>query len=64
VVTNSAVNASSICNANFNTAFTSGSAVVVATIVPTAGSLSVVIANAGATTNAVTTGTLAFNCVN
>ena len=62
VITNSSVAANSICHANFKTAFTAGSAVVVATIVPTAGSLSIVVANAGTTTNAVTTGTLSFTC--
>jgi len=64
VVTNSAIAANSICQANFITAFTAGSAIDVATLVPTAGSLSIVISNSGATTNAVTTGTLGFNCVN
>jgi hypothetical protein len=64
VVTNANVAANSLCFAQWVTAFTSGSAVVVATVVPTAGSLSIVTANAGTTTNAVTTGTLAFNCVN
>lgn len=62
VVTDANVAANSTCHANFKTAFTAGSAVVVATLVPTAGSLSVVVANAGTTTNAVTTGTLAFFC--
>jgi hypothetical protein len=64
VITNANVTASSICSATWNTAFTAGSGVTVATVVPTAGSLSVVSVNAGTTTNAVTTGTLGFNCVN
>ncbi len=64
VVTDSAISAASICTAAFQTAFTAGSAVTVATLVPTAGSLSVTIVNAGTTTNAITTGTLGFNCVN
>ncbi len=64
VVTNANVTASSICQAQWLTAFTSGSGIVVATVVPTAGSLSITSANAGATTNTVTTGTLGFNCTN
>lgn len=64
VVTNANVTAASICQAQWITAFTAGSGIVVATVVPTAGSLSIVSANAGATTNTVTTGTLGFNCVN
>ena len=64
VVTNANVSAASVCTAQWLTAFTAGSAVVVATVVPTAGSMSIVTANAGTTTNAVTTGTLGFNCVN
>ena len=63
VVTNSSILANSQCSGDFITAFTAGSAVVPATFVATAGSLSVVIANAGTTTNAVTTGTFAFNCI-
>jgi hypothetical protein len=62
VVTNANVAANSTCHANFKTAFTAGSAMTVATIVPTAGSLSILVVNAGATTNGVTTGTLAFYC--
>lgn len=64
VITNSAVAANSICTANFITAFTAGSAMTVATVTPSAGSLSVVVVNAGTTANAVTTGTLGFNCFN
>lgn len=62
VITNSSVAANSICQAQFISAFTAGSAVVVGPVVPTAGSLSIAIANAGATTNAVTTGALGFSC--
>jgi hypothetical protein len=64
VITNSSITTTSACTGNFITAFTAGSAVVVATLTPTAGSLSIVVANAGTTTNAVTTGTLAINCFN
>lgn len=64
VVTDSAVTAASACSAWWQTAFTAGSGVAVATVVPTAGSLSVISVNAGTTANAVTTGTLGFNCVN
>jgi hypothetical protein len=64
VITNANVAANSVCTAQWITAFTAGSAIVVATVVPTAGSLSIVSANAGATTNAVTTGTLGFSCSN
>lgn len=64
VVTNANVTAASVCTAQWITAFTSGSAMVIATVVPTAGSMSIVTANAGTTSNAVTTGTLGFNCVN
>jgi hypothetical protein len=63
VITDSFITTASVCTGNFVTAFTAGSAVVAATFVPTAGSLTVTIANAGATTNAVTTGTFGFNCV-
>ena len=62
VITNSAVTAASVCHVQPNTAFTAGSGVTVATVTPTAGSLSVVLVNAGTTTNAVTTGTLGFYC--
>jgi hypothetical protein len=64
VITNANVTAASVCNAFWITAFTAGSGITVATVTPTAGSLSIVSANAGATTNTVTTGTLGFNCVN
>jgi hypothetical protein len=63
VVTDSAILATSQCTANWITAFTAGSGVTVATAVATAGSLSVISVNAGTTANAVTTGTLAFNCI-
>jgi hypothetical protein len=63
VVTDSSILATSSCFGQWSTAFTAGSALVIATMVPTAGSLSVVTANAGATTNAVTTGTLSFYCL-
>lgn len=64
VVTDSSVTAASSCQAQFDTAFTAGSAVAVATCTPSAGSLSIVVGNFGSTTNAVTTGTLAFNLTN
>lgn len=64
VVTDSSIAANSVCMTNLITAFTAGSGVVLATATPSAGSLSVVLVNAGTTTNAVTTGTLGFNCVN
>ena len=64
VVTNSAVTTASNCTAQWNTAFTAGSGVVVGSVTPTAGSLSIVTVNAGTTTNAVTTGTLGINCFN
>lgn len=63
-ITNSAVTAASTCLVQPQTAFTAGSAVTVATVVPAAGSLAVLLVNAGTTTNAVTTGTLGFTCVN
>lgn len=62
VITDSAITATTQCTGAFITAFTAGSAVLPATFVPTAGSLSIVIVSAGGT-NAVTTGTLAFNCM-
>lgn len=62
VITDSSITTASVCSGQFITAFTAGSAVVTATLTPTAGSLSVIIANAGATTNAVTTGTFGFSC--
>jgi hypothetical protein len=61
-INDSAVTAASGCTGAFLTAFTAGSAVIPATIVATAGNLSVVIVNAGTTANAVTTGTLGFSC--
>jgi hypothetical protein len=64
VITNSAITTTSLCNGAFVTAFTAGSAVLPATFVPTAGSLSVVAVNAGTTANAVAAGTFAFNCFN
>lgn len=63
VITNSLITTASVCTAGFTTAFTAATAIVVGQIVPTAGSLTVTIANAGSGTNAVTTGTLGFNCV-
>lgn len=63
VITDSAITTASVCQANWITAFTAGSGVAVATVVPTAGTLTVISVNAGLTTNAVTTGTLGFNCV-
>jgi hypothetical protein len=63
VVTNSSVTTASSCFAQWSTAFTAGSGVYVGSVTPTAGSLSIVIANGGTTTNAVTTGTLSFNCI-
>src|ERR1700729_2930865 len=63
VITNSSVLANSQCTGAFITAFTAGSAMAPATFVATAGSLSVVVGNFGSTSNAVTTGTLAFNCI-
>lgn len=64
VVNNSAVTAASVCQAQWITAFTAGSGVTAATVVPAAGTLTVTNINAGTTANAVTTGTLAFTCVN
>jgi hypothetical protein len=63
-INNSLVNAGSLCNGTFVTAFTAGSAVSPATWVAGAGALTVVISNGGTTANAVTTGTLAFHCFN
>jgi hypothetical protein len=64
VITNSLITAASNCTAAWNTAFTAGSGVTVATVVPTAGTLTVISVNAGSTTNAVSNGTLGFNCFN
>jgi hypothetical protein len=63
VVTDSSIAVGMSCFGQWSTAFTAGSALYVSTMVPTAGSLSVVTANGGATTNAVTTGTLSFYCI-
>ena len=63
-ITDSAIAANSICTANFVTAFTAATTINVGQLVPTAGSLAVSIGNSGSGTNAVTTGTLGFNCVN
>lgn len=62
VITDTAIAATNQCKAWFNTAFTAGSAMAVATVVVTAGSISVLTGNFGTTSNAVTTGTLAFEC--
>jgi hypothetical protein len=64
VITNSSITAQSACTAQWITAFTAGSAIIAATVTPSAGSLSIVNVNAGSTTNAVATGTLAVNCFN
>jgi hypothetical protein len=64
VITDSAITTASVCTAGFTTAFTAATAIVVGQIVPAAGTLTVSIANAGSGTNAVTTGTLGFNCFN
>jgi hypothetical protein len=64
VINNSLVTAASNCFAQWNTAGTAGSALVVGTVTPTAGVLTIVTSNAGTTTNAVATGTLGFHCVN
>jgi len=61
-ITNSSVTATSTCLVQPITAFTAGSGVAVATVVPSAGSLAVTLVNAGSTTNAVTTVTLGFSC--
>lgn len=63
-ITDSAIAANSVCQAEFLTAFTAATTIVAGQAVPTAGSLAVSIANAGSGTNIVTTGTLGFNCVN
>jgi len=52
------------CQAWFGSAFTAGSGVGVATATPTTNTLTVVGVNAGTTSNAVTTATLNFNCIN
>lgn len=63
-INDSSITAASACLAQWITTFTAGSAIVVATVVPTAGVLTVISTNTAATSNAVTTGTLAFNCFN
>ena len=63
-INNSLVTTASMCFAQWVTAFTAGSALVTSTVVPSAGSLAILVANSGATTNAVTTGTLAVHCEN
>jgi hypothetical protein len=63
-ITDSNITTASVCNAWWTTAFTAGSNVFPQAYTPMAGSLLILFANAGPTTNAVTTGTLAFNCVN
>jgi hypothetical protein len=63
-ITDSNITASSVCKAYFTTAFTAGSAMEAGPVVASAGSLAVNIVNAGTTSNAVTTGTLGFDCVN
>jgi hypothetical protein len=64
VENNAIITAASQCRAHFVSAFTAGSAVIPATVTASAGSLSIVIVNAGTTANAVTTGTLITNCDN
>jgi hypothetical protein len=61
-LTDSTITTASACSAQWVTAFTAGSAVYVATVVPTANTLTIISANGGTTTNAVQTGTLAFHC--
>ena len=63
-ITNSFVTTASLCQAWFGAAFTAGSGVTVATVVPTANTLTIIGVNAGTTANAVTTATLNFSCVN
>jgi hypothetical protein len=63
-ITDSSIAANSICQANFITAFTAATTITIGQIVPTAGSLAVSVGNSGSGTNAVTTGTIGFNCVN
>jgi len=63
VITNSFITTASVCTAAFTTAFTAATVINTGQIVPTAGSLTISIANSGSGTNAVTTGTLGFNCV-
>jgi len=63
-ITDANITTASVCQAWWTTAFTAGSNVFPQSYTPTAGSLAILFANSGRTTNAVTTGTLAFNCVN
>lgn len=62
VVNNSLVAANSLCRAHWASAFTAGSAMTVGSVTASAGSLSIVVVNAGTTANAVTTGTMLINC--
>lgn len=62
-VTDNTITATMVCQAWWASAFTSGSGVAVASVTATANTLSIVAVNAGTTSNAVTTGTLGFNCV-
>ncbi len=62
VLTDSSITTTSQCYAQWVTAFTAGSAVYIATAVPTANTLTMIAANGGSTTNTVATGTLAFRC--
>lgn len=64
VINDTNITAGSQCSTWWSTAFTAGSAVTVATMVPAAGTLTVISVNAGTTANAVTTGTLGFDCIN
>jgi len=64
VVNSAAITAQSTCWAWWTTAFTAGSALLAGPVVPTSGTLTITAVNAGTTANAVTTGTLAFGCVN
>jgi hypothetical protein len=61
-VTDATVLATSQCKAWFLTSFTAGSAITFANSVAGAGTVAFVFSNAGTTTNAVTTGTMAFEC--
>lgn len=63
VINNSLITAANVCQAWETTAGTAGSAVYAATVVTGTGTISVVVANGGTTTDAVTTHTLAFNCI-
>ena len=64
VITDSAVNASSQCYAQFNAVVAAGSGPYVSNITPTAGSLSLVVINGGTTTTgAAGTFVIAFQCL-